>query len=117
VITLVVCLAVGYVTVGRVVVQLDYSHRELVALSRMSIGITVVMAFVLGSLVVWWLAIARSASSFFASGNVRSSSTSMPSPLVVIALVMIAGLAVFCWAAHKNWRASREMRTGLSSSR
>jgi hypothetical protein len=117
VVTLVLCLGVGYVTVGRVVMRLDYSRRELLTLSWLSAGVTSMMVVILGSLVAWWVAIAYSARWFFGSGIVGTSSNPVPTPMVVFSLMMFAGLVVATWAAQKTVRATRNIRSHHSSIR
>ena len=100
--TLALCLAVAYVTVARVAMRLEYSHRELAVLSRLARGVAASIGVIVASFLVWWIAMARSAPSFFSTAVGGVANTSVPLPMIVTAVVMLVGLLVALWGVYRS---------------
>ena len=97
----VVCLAVGTITLARVALRLEYSVRELRVLSWLALGTTISMFTIFASLLVWWVQMARHAGWFFASGIMGSARTIAPAPMIDCGLMMLVGLAVASWGTRR----------------
>ena len=108
--TLVVCLVVGLATVVRVVLRLDYSRREILSLSWLGGGVAVSMLVIFGSLLVWWVAIARSAGKFFSSSLMLIPATTVPLPMIAVAVTMLLGLLVASWGVSRTLRSVPGLR-------
>ena len=99
--TVVVCLAVGTITLGRVALRLEYSVREFRVLSWLALGTTGSMFTIFASLLVWWVQMARHAGWFFASGIMGSARAIAPAPMIGCGLMMLVGLAVASWGTRR----------------
>lgn len=97
---LVVCLAVIVVTIGRVVLRIQYSEHQLRVLSVAALTTSAAMSVIFVSLVVWWVSIAQHASWFFTSGVVGAPGALTPVPMVGCGILMLAGLATAAWGSH-----------------
>jgi hypothetical protein len=98
---LVVCLATVVVTIGRVVLRLDYSARQLRYLVLVASVATMAMVAIFVSTLAWWIAIAQHASWFFASGVVGRPGLSAPVTMVLCGSIMLVGVVVATWGVRR----------------
>jgi len=98
---LVLCLGTVVVTIGRVVLRLDYSTRQRRYVSMAASMAMLAMVAIFVSTLVWWIAIAQHASWFFASGVVGRPGISAPMAMVVCASIMLVGVVIAIWGVRR----------------
>lgn len=103
-ILLVACLAVMSWNIGRLVRQLEYSPRQLTYLAVVARLLSLTMAVIFASFVLWWMAIARFAPRFLATGLLGVSNSTVSVPMLGSAMLMGTGLVLAARGVRRSWR-------------
>ena len=101
---LVACLAVMTWNVGQLVRRLEYSRRQLTYLAVLARLLSLAMLSIFASFVLWWIAIARFAPRFLATGLLGVSNSTVPVPMLGSALLMGTGLFLAARGVRQSWR-------------